>query len=153
MPIFHKDFVSRGNPDPDYLRKAGPSLPVEIAIPDVLAAVLANQSLPIPSPISGFALFDTGASITGVDETVLTQLSLSPIGVTNISTPSAGQAQCSQYPAKILFPTTPLPPLTFTSVVGITLRNQGYVALIGRDIMAAMLIVYDGPGARVTFGF
>jgi hypothetical protein len=86
-----------------------------------------------------------------VDEEILKSLGLSAIGNTSISTPSDGQVETSLYPSKIIFPTVPMPPITFAIVAGIKLKNQGYRALIGRDIMSQMILIYDGPGARVTF--
>jgi predicted aspartyl protease len=155
MPVFHRNFLekSANTPSPEHLRNVGPRLPVEIAIPDTLATALSQKGETLPAPVSGYALFDTGASITGIDEEVLKQLGLNPIGITNISTPSDGQVEAALYPAKITFPTTPMPTFNFTSVVGIKLKNQGYLALIGRDFMSGMIVIYDGVGARVTFAF
>ena len=99
MPIFHRDFVNqkgadaRGTFNPEHLAKVGPRLPVQIGIPDSLATVYSEHGTTIPGSVDGYALFDTGASITCVDESVLCRLALSPVGTTNVATQSNPSAE------------------------------------------------------------
>ena len=159
MPIFHRDFVNqkgadaRGTFNPEHLAKVGPRLPVQIGIPDSLATVYSEHGTTIPGSVDGYALFDTGASITCVDESVLCRLALSPVGTTNVATPSNPSAVRNTYTCALYFPGCPLPDLDPSFVVGVELRTQGYIALIGRDILRDMVLIYDGPGARITFAF
>ena len=158
MPIFHRDFVRSDEqgrqhvPDPEHLATVGPRLLIKIAISGSLASIYGKQSREIPQPIEGYALFDTGASITSVDEKVLIRLGLAPVGRVNISTASDTRAT-NIYACAMNFPGNPLPDLELSFVAGAELQNMGYVALIGRDIMRDMVLIYDGPGARVTFAF
>lgn len=153
MPVFSRRFLDK-NKDPEvgHLQRVGPRLQVEISIPAVLAAHLVQAGKPIPPPIPGFALVDTGASSTAVDEAILQQLGLNPIGQAQVSTPHGVQAR-SLYPAKLIFPGTPMPELTFQAVIGAILQNQGYLALIGRDILSQMILIYNGPAAHISFAF
>jgi hypothetical protein len=60
----------------------GPLLQVEISIPSALEQLLAAQNQPIPSPKTGWALIDTGATRTCVDAKTVSALGVNPIGVT-----------------------------------------------------------------------
>ena len=154
MPTFSRNFINSksGTPDPNHLERVGPRLPVEVSISGVLASQYTKDQRAIPPPVSGFALFDSGASNTCIDEGVLSQLGLAAQDNIDISTPSEKSVR-SRYIAKVSFPDCPLSDIDPAVVIGVVLRNQGYIALLGRDLMRDMLVIYDGPGARVTFAF
>ncbi|MBZ0158420.1 MAG: hypothetical protein K8I29_19655 [Alphaproteobacteria bacterium] len=73
MPIFsyisfepdHTD-PTRQKYNPALLGINGPRVTIEISIPDELMKYLTENSLPVPSPIVGSGLVDTGASITAL---------------------------------------------------------------------------------------
>ena len=154
MPTFSRSFINseNGTADPKHLERVGPRLPVEISLSGALASQYTKGHHKIPQPASGFALFDSGASSTCVDESILSQLGLMAQDTIDISTPS-GRSKRSRYTAKVSFPGCPLPDIDPAIVIGLELRNQGYIALLGRDLMRHMIMIYDGPGARVTFAF
>jgi predicted aspartyl protease len=147
MPVFHRRFLhpETKKQSAEHLRNVGPRLPVEVGVTDLLAASLSQSGTPVPPPHSGYALVDTGASVTAVDEEVLQGLEISPISTIQLSTPGGTQTRYL-YPAKLVFPGTPLPPLEFAALVGVSVKDQGYLALIGRDILQNMVMVYDGSG-------
>ena len=132
--------------------RAGPVLQVEIGLPARLAAHFNQTGVPIPQPHTGFALLDTGASITGVDAGILTALGVNPVSTTTVLTPS-GQQQQSLYPCQISFPGTPIPPLDFNAVTGSQLATQGLAALIGRDLLRHFLMIYNGVDGNWTLSF
>jgi hypothetical protein len=105
--------------------------------------VLALPGTQASGPVTGRVLFDTGATKTVVDEAAIKQLGIQPAGVTNVSTPS-GTAQQLLYPAELEF----LPMhsrVKFTFVIGSPhLAAQGLLALIGRDVMRHMVLIYNG---------
>ena len=158
MPIFHRNFVHQDSSEgartsnPEHLANVGPRLPVQIGITETLASTYAEQGQEIPAPIDGYALFDTGASRTCVDEGVLTSLGLLPVERIGMATPS-GLGEASIYTCALYFPGYPLPDLDPSFVAGVQLQGQDYLALIGRDILSDMILIYDGPGARITFAF
>lgn len=84
----HNQFVSGpdGSLSPAGLRILGPVMPIEVHVPPAIAEVLTNQSQPIPSPATGMAVIDTGASLTCVHEPILAQLNLNPISVAMMGT-------------------------------------------------------------------
>lgn len=156
MPIFSRRWLDQNNPgasDIERLRRQGPVLPVEIAIPTDLATALQASQTPIPPPHVGFALIDTGASITSVDEQMLIGLGMNPTSVATISTPSAVNVQQPVYACILSFPGTPLPPIPFNEVVASSLTALGCSALIGRDILAFCQLVYNGPEGFWTLAF
>ena len=154
MPIFSRFWVNptSKSTDPDRLQQAGPVLQVEVAIPGRLATHFSQTSTPIPPPQTGFALLDTGASITGVDVGILTALGVNPVSTVNVLTPS-GQQQQSLYPCRISFPGTPIPALDLNAVTGSQLAAQGLAVLIGRDLLRHFLIVYNGVDGLWTLSF
>lgn len=155
MPIFSRHWIDpqTNAPDPNRLRVSGPALQVEVSIPTPLAAALQQANQPIPQPAVGLALIDTGASITGVDITVLQGLGLSPTGTVFIATPSSTSVQQPTFACVLSFPGTPLPPIPFNVVVGSQLLGLGVAALIGRDILQYCQLVYNGPEGFWTIAF
>jgi hypothetical protein len=132
------------------LMQDGPLLDVEIHVPLALADLLTQQKKPVPKPVAGKAMIDTGASISAVDDSVITSLGVQPVGIATVLTPSGG-AQQNQYPVRFMFPGTGLPGLNVNLAIGSILRSQGIVALIGRDALSDVVFIYNGPGGFITF--
>ena len=127
------------------LEAVGPRLPAELHLP----VQLAELNLPVPRPVAGDALIDTGASRTVVAEDALQQLGVQPVGLTQVLTPSGQELQLL-YPVAIAFVGTP-ERYSFSQVVGSPhLRTQGLLALIGRDLLAGGLLVYNGHAGMFT---
>jgi len=64
-----------------------------------------------------------------------------------------GTAWRTLYPVRVAFPGTQIQPLEFQAITSVQLAAQGYVALIGRDLLAFMLMIYDGRDGRYTITF
>lgn len=148
MPIHNQFFHDgRGNLTPQGLTQAGPVLQVEVSIPTALAQLLSNTSQNIPQPAVGLALVDTGASRSCVDQQAITTLGVNPVGSVSVGTP-AGPAQQFLYPARFHFPAQQME-FEFTQVVGANLTGQliggqPLLALIGRDVLARCVFIYNG---------
>lgn len=157
MPIHNRFFLQQGNQiDPQALAQVGPLLQVEVSIPSALEQHLAAQNQPIPAPITGWALIDTGATRSCVDTKTITQLGLKPIGVTQMGT-ARGPVKQHLYPAKFRFPGEELE-IEFSSVVGVNLTGQSVagrdlIVLLGRDVLSRCILIYNGPGGFFTLGF
>jgi len=165
VPIHNSFFTWRSDPggdekaSPQGLRAVGPVLPVQIEIPSILASQLQQAGRTPPEPAEGFALIDTGASASAVDESVIRQLGVQPVGAGRISTPSGTHLQ-SKYPARFAFPGTTIPGIEFSQLFGAQLSGQNLpglrgqlLALVGRDILQAFVLIYNGPGGFFTLGF
>jgi predicted aspartyl protease len=152
MPI-HNQFSldPNGQMSAAELRRKGPRIPVQISIPVPLAQKLTSQGLPIPAPQTGEALIDTGASITCVDLQTIQALSLQPVNQTTITTPSQINATASVYAVSIDFPQLPIQRVARNlRVAGVTLLPQGFIALLGRDFLAGVVLTYNGVGGFFT---
>jgi hypothetical protein len=88
-------------------------------------------------------LVDTGASKTCVCQQAIERLGVSPVGLTQVVTPS-GIAQQLLYPADILFVGF-TGKLSFATVIGSPhLEAQNLLGLVGRDLLSHMQLVYNG---------
>jgi hypothetical protein len=139
------------------LAVTGPVLEVQIEIPSALAQSLQAANSPIPSPVTGIALIDTGASITSIDASVATRLGLNPNGVATVGT-AGGARQQPTYQARLSFPGTPLPGFEHPRVLGCDLtgqmvNQQPIIALIGRDYLLHCVFVYSGGAGSWSLSF
>jgi hypothetical protein len=135
----------------------GPLLDLAIGVSVPRAEALTKAGQPVPPPIKIRGLIDTGASCTGIDPTILTQLgvvSTGPVPVHTPSTKSGAPHIAKQYDVSIIlihpklnwrFHTLP--------VIEAPLIHQGIHALIGRDILANCLFTYDGQGNAFCLAF
>src|ERR1035438_10172703 len=102
---------------PEMLASVGPIIQIQIEVPIALAENLRLTNQPIPNPIDGIALIDTGASITSIHAPILIGLGINPVGVVNVGT-AGGPQQQSTYAARFSFPGTPLPAFELAQVIG-----------------------------------
>lgn len=152
MPISNHFYLVDLKIDPRLLTARGPVINVEISLPQKLAEQWSETEHALPAPHVGIALIDTGASRTCVDRQAIQDLAIPQIGVERVYTPQGSEEQY-KYPARISFPGTPLPAVEFSSVFGAQLREQGLVALIGRDLLSLFVLTYNGPGGFVTLAY
>ena len=136
---------------PDGLAASGPIIQVEIQPPLILAQAFQKVGAPLPTPVQGFALIDTGASISSADTSVFTQMGINQNGVALVGT-AGGQQQQFTYPARLSFPGTGIPAFDRPKMLGCDLGgsvvlgipNAKLIALIGRDILKLFVFVYNG---------
>jgi hypothetical protein len=110
---------------------------------------LTAASQPIPRSVHVQGLIDTGASCSCVDPSVLRQLQLTPTGSSPVNTPTTGHqvAYADQYDISLMTGSPNEAPLirgTLAVLEAILLAPQGFHAIIGRDVLDACLLVYDG---------
>lgn len=152
MPTFNNQFfhAQTKQPDPGGLATAGPILQIEIQVPQAVAKSLSDNGQPIPKPIVGYGLVDTGASFTCVDEAQLKALLLNPVGVASVGTAN-GPAQQNVYACHIRIPAQDLH-VELSPVLGANLSSQHVmiegtpplVALLGRNLLQFGVLVYNG---------
>ena len=135
--------------DASSLQLDGPRIAIEIGVPTVLAKFLVRSGLPVPAARRGFALIDTGASITAVDEEGVASLGIQPIGQMKLSTPSQSRPAWL-YAARLTCCGGAVPVVEILDIVGCTLQPQGFIALLGRNFLRKVVLVYDGPGGFFT---
>src|SRR5205823_1241843 len=105
-----------------------------------------------------------GASNTMIDQSIVGLLNLQPTGQIPILTPSTGSTphNCNQYDVSVWFPQAPtlVQAQPFPHPVHLTLpvteadfSAQGFHVLIGRDILARGVLIYNGLYGRFTLAF
>ncbi len=159
MPLFNSQFFENDPAGghrlgPTTLANLGPVLAVSISIPQALADLYTRQQRPLPSPITGIALIDTGATRSCVHGPIMSNLGVNPIGVVTSST-AAGLASHNLFPAHFTFPAARID-IAFAAVVGVDLtghiiNDQQLIALIGRDVLSMGIFVYNGPMGAFSF--
>ena len=129
------------------LQLRGPILQVSITIEQNAGKGLVAQGKTLPTPKSGLALIDTGASNTCVDEQAAKDLGLPVIDVANMQSASHEKHECNIYPVQII---TPIVTLNAPRAMGAALASQGLLVLIGRDVLQNCNLFYNGPMGQFT---
>jgi len=151
MPVFNHVYMGQqpGQPPPPspnfvptILQQTGPLIQVQIEVPTALAQHLQQAGQPIPAPVPGFGLLDTGATISAVDNSVVQSLGVQSTGIANVGT-AGGTQQQPVYPIRITLPAHKIN-FDVSSALGATLSQQGIVALLGRDFLQHFVLVYNG---------
>lgn len=101
--------------------------------------------------MAGDALIDTGASISAVDDSVIRTLGVAPVGLANVGT-GAGPNQQNLYPARFILPNIGIG-IEFSRVLGSNLSSAGIIALLGRDVLSRMILIYSGGTGRLTIAY
>jgi len=103
MPVINISYSSAERPhyDPRALMVLGPQISVDILPPLVVEKWAKSSKREVKQAHNLGALIDTGASVTGVDETVLNQLGYPPIGVSSLAIPS-GTSQTGVYMVRVI---------------------------------------------------
>ncbi len=159
MPVFNSQFFENlpgggHRITPTVLANFGPVLDVSVSIPPALADLYTRQQIPLPSPITGIALIDTGATRSCVHRPIMSNLGVNPIGVVTSGT-AAGPVPHNLFPAHFTFPAARID-IDFAAVVGVDLagqiiNNQQLIALIGRDVLSMGIFVFNGPVGAFSF--
>jgi hypothetical protein len=83
-------------------------------------------------------------------------MGLDPRGIVRIHTPSTGTnyEERNQYDASLVIGEGYPTPLTLTlPVLGCDFASEGFLALIGRDVLDRCFLMYDGPEKTYTLFF
>ncbi len=112
----------------------------------------ASQFLPIQ------AIVDTGSTTTAVDPSILEKLDLTPTGRTPLIIPGKEPVFVEQYDVSLVIQSArkDQPPLIISTLPAICvelLDNQGFHALIGRDILSHCVFYYNGSIGLFTLSY
>jgi predicted aspartyl protease len=113
-----------------------------------MAQTLTQQGLTVPAPRTGYALIDTGASVTCVDNQVAADLQLPVVDVAQMTSATHSNHPCNIHPILITIP----PNVQFSAprAMGAQLAPQGLIAIIGRDILQICTLFYNGAAGQIT---
>lgn len=163
MPVINISYSSseRPNFDPRALAVLGPRISVDLMPPLIVEKWLQSRKQPSKIQTNVPALIDTGASVTGVDNSLLNNLGYPPIGVTALTTPS-GATRTNIFMIRLVIPSKDdpkfppnMPRIVIDNIkaVGVQLAKQPYKILLGRDVLSRLILVYNGPQALITLGY
>lgn len=128
-----------------------PLVRVEIRRPDAAVRLLAERREPPPEHefCNGFAVLDTGSSITSIDLRAVDRLALEPIGPEAFASPGTPDGRALAYMVRLALPWGTDAPRLLSSfkVLAHDLQSQGGItAIIGRDALQGTVLTYDGVG-------
>lgn len=136
---------------PGVLASGGPIVPVTVTVPDAVQSSHVNLGSPIPEPVTGFALIDTGATSSCFDNSSAVKAGLPIVGKSRMASASHPENEVPLYAGKML-----LPGLNFDVKSGFDVElsgKDGIIALIGRDLLKIAMFVYNGPDGTFTLAF
>jgi hypothetical protein len=133
---------------PAQLQFDGPILRVAIGVPHLELEEAAAVGLEFPPKLTINALIDTGASVTVVNPEVAIGRKLRQTGFANIIA-AGSSGRYPEHAAAISFPGTALKGFQVIRVVACSIVRQPISCLIGRDILRAWKLRYDGTTGRV----
>jgi hypothetical protein len=133
------------------LQQKGPLISVTVQPQQGIAQALATQGKASTPSKSGFALIDTGASNTCIDDELAKDLQLLVIDVGFMISASHAKTPCQIYPVNLIL-NAPPNLLNFQSirVCGAALKGHGVDILIGRDILSACVLFYNGQRGEIV---
>ncbi|MCY4548965.1 MAG: hypothetical protein OXC28_11405 [Defluviicoccus sp.] len=124
------------------LKTVGPRLEVLVSPLDEQVKVLVEHGQPVPGPVRGFALVDTGASITCIDRDVAVQAGLAVVDSGPMHSATHANEIVPIYAGRLMI--SGLCAVDANRAYGASLAPQGLVALVGRDILAQCQFTYNG---------
>ena len=158
MPILHRQFEAeltqldgtKAPGDPRLgLAMQGPVVQVIVGLASSLTTQLVQQGHSVPNPISGLGLIDTGASTTCIDDATAQEMRLPVIDVVHMISASHVSTPANVYPIQLQLVGTPIR-IEVSRVMGARLKEQGLIALIGRDFLANCTLFYNGFAGSLT---
>lgn len=137
------------------LHHFGPVARVSIGVTEIVSEGIERSGGLVPSPVSGNALIDTGASFSALDENVVSALGLQPVGRLDVAGHSETITSLRYDTVLMMDDRIPLEVLVTENRLR---RSEGipvpsYDALIGRDILVGAILTYDGISGRVSLQF
>jgi len=148
------------NPQTGWYFSSMPLFRVGMNIPVIVSASSTYLKTPNAVPCSSPALLahlDTGATLTSIDIKLAHHMGLIPVGTSKMRT-AAGPAKYSAFTVDLQFPNSTLSPhidLPISSCdLGFDLNKPlndpgNFGLLIGRDVMSAWNIAWNGPTSTV----
>ena len=89
---------------PGRLADGGPIAPVTIAVPDAVRLSRGELGFPVPEPVNGFALIDTGATRSCFDSSAAARAGLPTVGTSKMASASHPENDVPLYTGKMMLP-------------------------------------------------
>jgi len=125
------------------LRAQGPVIPLNIAVTRAAEQALQAGGQNVPGPVQVSALIDTGATISTIASGIAAQqLGLQPVGVVPVNTAGSTATPMPSYAVRLILNSQVW--FETTAIEATHLAGQGIGALIGRDVLAHAVFIYQG---------
>ena len=124
------------------LRQLGPIVQVTLSLTDDHRQALADLGEVLPAPVKGYAMIDTGAGATCFDQEAAQKAKLAVAGNTHM-TSATGREIVPVYTGRLKV--ADFTNITAAAALGVKLETPRLIALIGRDVLANCILVYNGP--------
>ena len=135
----------------------GPVTLIGVGVSQVRRKALQLINREFPARRAASALLDTGSSGTMVDSAIISTLGLAPRDTTRLITPSTGSKAVDLYVYDLsiwLLGSQPGDTLEIlTQAIGTNLKRHGVGMLLGRDILADCIMLYNGASKTCTLSF
>lgn len=131
------------------MSQRGPVLQVSVTVISSVAQQVVQQGTVLPSPVSGLALIDTGASTTCIDDETAQQIGAPVIDIVRMHSASHAGTEANIYPihCEILGVNIHV---DAGRCMGAALKSQGLIMLIGRDVLTNCTLFYNGLVGEFT---
>lgn len=126
------------------LQQIGPRIQVAISPLEAQLKALTDQGRTQPTPLVGWALIDTGASATCIDRQAAQDAGLAVVDSGPMASATHDNEIVPIFAARLDVAGIPQN-IDANRAYGANLAPQGLVALIGRDVLANCILVYNGP--------
>lgn len=137
------------------LHHFGPAAKVTIGMTGSGSEAAARDGKAVPAPARGWALIDTGATFSLLDEQLIAELALQPVGRIDLAGTDCVRTGL-RYDAELVFEDV-VPVRVIASSARLRRPRDspipGYDALIGRDALANAIMTYDGIHETITLQF
>jgi hypothetical protein len=133
--------------------RLGAMADVRVMLSHQRVEALKKAGRPYATPQTVLGLIDTGASCSAIDATLARGMGLEPRGVTQIHTPSTGDAYETRnlYDVSFVLGHDQPAALHLTlSVIESGFASEGFLVLIGRDVLSRCTFTYHGPTGRYS---
>jgi hypothetical protein len=120
-------------------------------------SVLERNGFPVPARVTVRAVIDTGSAFTGFDPPVFGQLDLQPVGTREVLTPSTGPRphEAAEYDVSvsIAHPDLEMHIPRVLAIASVFDPREGVQGMIGRDVLDACVLVYNGLLKTFTLAY
>ena len=131
------------------LQMIGPVVPVILSPLEAHLKAVADRKDDMPPPISGRAMIDTGAATTCVDIDAARKADLAQVDSGIISSATHANEQVPVFAGQLAIESTQITINTHRAI-GANLAPHKLVALIGRELLAQCVFVYNGSDSSFS---